>query len=239
MKREISFLGVVGAVSFWAVSGGFAADSSTPAAGAGASASVTVQAAPAGPSSAAPAASASVTTAIKLPYGVDDVVKLSRAQISEEIILNYVRNSGTVYNLGPNDLVYLRNQGVSDHVVNAMLDQRPQMAQTALQTAPQAAPAYTAPATPDANTVATEVPTAQPASSVYAYAPAQYPYYGYYQPYGYYYPPYPYYYGGYYGGPVVSFGFGFGGGYRYGGYRYGGHWYGGRGYGGHGHFGHR
>lgn len=60
----------------------------------------------------------------KLPYGVDDVVKLSRAQISEDVTLNYIQNSGTIYNLGPQDIVNLRNEGVSDKVINVMLDQR-------------------------------------------------------------------------------------------------------------------
>src|SRR5436189_986346 len=87
----------------------------------------------------APAAQASTTQAVaatpgpqvttpsspaKLPFGVEDVLKLSRANISEDIILNYVQNSGTIYNLGPQDLVHLRDQGVSDHVLNAMLNQR-------------------------------------------------------------------------------------------------------------------
>ena len=60
----------------------------------------------------------------KLPYGVDDVLKLSRAQISEDITLNYVKNSGTIYTLSPKDIVYLRNEGVSDKVINTMMDQR-------------------------------------------------------------------------------------------------------------------
>jgi len=50
----------------------------------------------------------------KLPYGVEDVVKLSHAQISDDVVLNYIRNSGTIYTLGPQEIVYLRNQGVSE-----------------------------------------------------------------------------------------------------------------------------
>src|SRR6266705_6967376 len=33
----------------------------------------------------------------KLPDGVADVVKLSRAKVSEEVVLSYVQNSGTAY----------------------------------------------------------------------------------------------------------------------------------------------
>src|SRR5689334_15403507 len=58
----------------------------------------------------------------KLPYGVDDVLKLNKAKINENIILTYVQTSGTTYNLAPNDIVYLKEQGVPDSVVTAMLD---------------------------------------------------------------------------------------------------------------------
>ena len=53
---------------------------------------------------------AAESTPVKLPYGAEDVLKLSRAQVSEDVILNYVHNSGTIYNLGPNDIVYLRKK---------------------------------------------------------------------------------------------------------------------------------
>jgi hypothetical protein len=79
---------------------------------------------PAPAATATPAAPSSNAAPAKLPYGVDAVVKLSRAHISEDITLNYIQNSGTIYNLGPEDIVYLRNEGVSDWVINAMLDQR-------------------------------------------------------------------------------------------------------------------
>ena len=84
-----------------------------------------------------PASSSSVTSsppatavspvtapAQKLPYGADDVVKLSRGKISDDIILTYVQTSGMIYDLKPGDIAYLKQQGVSDKVVSAMLDQR-------------------------------------------------------------------------------------------------------------------
>lgn len=183
----------------------------------------------------------------KLPYGVADILKLSRAQIGEEIIVNYIHNSGTIYNLAPNDIVYLRDQGVSDKVVNTMLEQR-KRAEFAVQSAqptpavpnatsvpysPGVADAGTAPVAPyaDQNATYAEAPLTPPASSVYV-VPSSGAYYA---------PYYPYYYGpGYYGGwygPTIGFGFRFGG---HGGY-YGGHGYGGHAYGGHGggHGGHR
>lgn len=194
------------------------------------------QAAPAPVISSAPAPATA-----KLPYGVDDVLKLSRAQIGEEIILNYIHNSGTIYNLAPTDIVYLRDQGVSDRVVNAMLDQR-QRAEFAVQSAPAQAAlgassvpnaptvanAPTAPAAPyaDQGTTYVEAPLTPPASSVYVVPNSG----AYYNPY--YYPYYPYWYGpAYYGGwygPAIGFGFRFGG---HGGFRGGFH-------GGHGSFAH-
>jgi hypothetical protein len=104
----------------------------------------------------APAAAPSQTAPQKLPYGVEDVLKLSRAQVSEDITLNYIKNSGTIYNLAPNDIVYLKNEGVSDKVINTMMEQRQNVpADVANQNALQAQAAVSAgaqpPPTPDPN----------------------------------------------------------------------------------------
>jgi hypothetical protein len=182
----------------------------------------------------APAASAPAAPP-KLPYGVEDVLKLSRAQVGDEIIVKYVKNSGTLYNLAPADIVYLRNSGVSQTVMNAMLDQR-KLAEVAAQTpATTAAPALTTAPTgaeadmsssPPADSynapadTAVQAPLTPPAStvSVIPWPAATSAYYGYYYPYPYY---------GYY--PGVSFAFGFGPGCYYG-HGYYGH--------GHGYYGH-
>ena len=120
------------------------------------------------PPAATESASAPVTqpAPAKLPYGVDDVLKLSHAQVSEEVTLNYIKNSGTIYNLAPGDIVYLRNEGVSDRVVNAMIDQRKNVpAEQAAQAVAANQAQATAPATPDPNGVAA-------APAVPQYAPA-------------------------------------------------------------------
>ncbi|HWW02331.1 MAG TPA: hypothetical protein VNZ64_21710 [Candidatus Acidoferrum sp.] len=166
----------------------------------------------------------------RLPYGVADVLKLSQAKVGDDIISSYIQNSGTVYNLAPSDIVYLKEQGVSERIVNQMLDQRKKLAETgALPSAAvaQSQPAYTNAAVPaPAPTFVAPEPGYVPSSSVYV-VPNPAPAYSYsgYSPY--YYGPY---YGGYYGYPYYYpfFGFGFGygrygyyGGYRggYGGYR--------------------
>ena len=165
---------------------------------------------------------APATPAIQYPYGVDDVVKLSRAQISEDIIVNFVQNSGATYSLSSKDIVNLKNEGVSDRVLNAMLDQKKAANQSQVAAAQQPAPAVAnAPVVPDANSVAVaptftqpapvyDQPVPAPASTVYVIPYPQSSVY-YYGSYGYY--PYRYY------GPYCGY---YGPAYRYGGY---GHYY--------------
>jgi len=160
-------------------------------------------------------------TVMKLPYGVDDVIKLSRAKISEDIILSYIQNSGRSYDLGPKEIVYLRDQGVSDRVVSVMLERKTTTDTTAAQTpAPAASPQVAYPDTAPPPTYIQPAPAYVPASTVYVIPNSStYPYYGSY--YGSYYGGYrPYYscapYYGYGGGyrfsyPALSFNFGFGG----------------------------
>jgi hypothetical protein len=84
-------------------------------------------------------ASAPAATQPKLPYGVEDIVRLSNARVNENIILTYIQNSGTIYNLGPQDIANLKDAGVSDNVVIAMVDQRRNVPAAAAQTAASAA----------------------------------------------------------------------------------------------------
>jgi hypothetical protein len=198
----------------------------------------------------APTPAATDPAPVKLPYGVEDVLKLSRAQVSEDVILNYVHNTGTIYTLSPDVIVYLRNQSVSDRVINTMLEQRQNVpAEMAAQNAPSSGPvAPQAPVNPDASTAAAApaspqyAPAYAQAAPVYAeaqptYAPASTVYVIPYSGGGYGYAnTYPYYSGGYYGyvapSVVVGVGYGRGWGYRghYGGYH--------GGYHGGGHYGH-
>jgi hypothetical protein len=159
---------------------------------------------------------------------VEDVLKLTRAKIGDEIVVRYIQNSGTIYSLAPQDIVYLKNQGVSDRVMNTMLDQRGRVeaasqqavaaAAAAAQSAPAVAPAPIADSAPSASSqpAATYVESAPSTVYVIPYNPVTYPYYGYYGGYYNYYGPYGYY-GPYHRGwyrPSVSVGVHFGGGFR-------------------------
>ena len=165
---------------------------------------------------AAPAGGATV----QLSYGVPQVLQLSQAKIGDNTIVAYIQNSGTIYSLNASEIVYLKQQGVSDAVITTMLNQRQRVTQAAAQTAPQVPTTATASQPGSAGTsMAAAQPTATcvrtaPSSTVYVIPDTQTYNYDayYYQPYY-----YPYYGGWYY--PAVSLSFGFGGGYRGGYYR--------------------
>jgi hypothetical protein len=233
MKNQIGrarLLIAVGAVSWLPVAATFGADTNSSPAEAASNQVISVAPQPAAPVvGTAPAAAE--TAPGKLPFGVADVLKLTQAQVSEDVVLNYVLNSGTVYNLGPKDIIYLRNQGVSDRVITTMMNQRNRVAEeSAQQAAAQAAsqpqgpfPVYSDPDAapgqpPYAPAYVEPPPPPQPPPSTLYVIPFRPGIAGYYP-----------YYGGYYG-PGISLVYGFGRGGYYRGYYHGGHYYSGRGY---------
>ncbi|MGH7939987.1 MAG: YMGG-like glycine zipper-containing protein [Limisphaerales bacterium] len=55
------------------------------------------------------------------PLTVADVEALSRAKVSNDVIISQIQNSHTVYHLSPQDIINLHSAGVSDKVVNFMI----------------------------------------------------------------------------------------------------------------------
>jgi hypothetical protein len=181
--------------------------------------------APASAGAAAPAPT-SVTRTIQLSPGVPEILKLRRGLVGDDVIIAFVVNSGQAYHLSASEVLYLREQGVSDPVLSAMLSTGQNGAATAAQAAPQPAaqraPAgltsdwanstpQPAPATPQyAPAYDATAPVYAPPSTVYAYPAPSYGYCDYSWPW-------------YWGYPGLSLGFGFGGGYYYGGYHGGGY----------------
>jgi hypothetical protein len=163
-------------------------------------------------------------SAPQLAYGVPQVLQLVQAKVSDDTIIAYIHNSGNSYGLNADQIIYLRQQGVSDNILTVMLNQ-PRPASSPAPTAPpdnsyqaQAPAVYTPTPAP------TYVQSAPPPSTVYVVPNSQNYYYNTYaQPYYY---PYSYF-------PSISLAFGFGGSsYYHGGY-YGGYhggYYGGGGY---------
>jgi hypothetical protein len=147
-------------------------------------------------------------TAPQLAYGVPQILQLTQAKVGDDTIIAYIKNTGTSYGLNADQIIYLKQQGVSDAVITAMLNQpKPGVAAYS--------PASPAPQ-PVAQTAVAPAPTATVAPTVTYVQAAPAPVYYYAQPY--YYPSYAWY-------PPVSLSFAWGGGWHGGGY-YGG-WHGG------------
>lgn len=179
---------------------------------------------------------ASVASAPQLSYGASQILRLAQAKVGDDTIIAFVKNSEYSYALDAGQIIYLRQKGISDTVIKAMLNQpNPAVAAVA---APQTSGSTVTTAsgttitTPNGST-ATVAPTvtyvqSPPASSVYVIPDTQTYYYdsAYYSPYYYPYYGWPY--------PAVSLSFGFGGGYYGGGGFHGGGGYHGGGGGYHG-----
>ena len=157
---------------------------------------------------------------VELSWGLDEIVKLSKAKVNESVILAFIENSETAYNPTAQDIIQLRELEVSSQVITALMRRGEGLRETAREAqkqiqAEQAAAVAAAP-TP-ANT---QSANAVPVSTVtYIGYPRYYTYpsynYGYCYPGSYSYPGYYAY--SYY--PRFSLGVHLGGGY-YGGGRH-------------------
>ena len=182
-------------------------------------------------SAANPAPPAAVSaSAPPLAYGTRQILQLAQAKVSEDTIIAYIKNSGNSYGLNADEIIYLRQQGLSDTVLTTMLSQPRAGVTTAMPSTPAPQPVAATASAGQASTV-----TVAPAVSYVQTAPAAaYATTYYSEPY-YYYPNY--YYPGYawYPPVTIGWGWGWGGGWRGGGYYGGWHggWHGG-GFGGHG-----
>jgi len=182
-------------------------------------------AAPTAPAAPAPPAPVAPVPAPQLAYGVPQILQLAQAKISDDTIIAFIRNSGIGYGLNASQIIYLRQQGLTDAVITAMLNQPGPAVAVALPSTPAPQPVYSAPAQVPVQTYAPATSTpnvtyveAAPATTYVQTVPTTTYYY---QPY---YQPYydPYYYSGYYYPPVsLSFGWGWG---------LGGGWHGGGGF---------
>jgi hypothetical protein len=94
-----------------------------------------------------------------LSPGLQEVVKLTQAKMGDDVIIAYIKNSGTSYSLSANDILYLNSQGVSQGVISTLL-----LAKSATAPAPATAPdpaappATTPPLTPPADVQSTPPP---------------------------------------------------------------------------------
>lgn len=63
---------------------------------------------------------AAQAAAAKPTLGLTDVVGMAQQGVSDQIIINQIRTSGSTYSLSPGDIAYLKQNNVSDNVVIAM-----------------------------------------------------------------------------------------------------------------------
>jgi outer membrane lipoprotein SlyB len=56
------------------------------------------------------------------PLAVADVKALAKAGVSDDVIISQIQSSHTVYHLSASDIIDLRNSGVTDKVVNYMIN---------------------------------------------------------------------------------------------------------------------
>ena len=56
------------------------------------------------------------------PLTLADIKALSKAGVSEEVILSQIRNSRTVYRLSANEIIELHDAGISNRVIDFMIN---------------------------------------------------------------------------------------------------------------------
>jgi len=81
--------------------------------------------------------------------GVDSIIALVQANMSEGLVLKTIQRQNKAYDLTPDDLLKLQKAGVSERIINAMLDPSTASAPPAAPAAAQPSPApAAAPAAP-------------------------------------------------------------------------------------------
>lgn len=58
------------------------------------------------------------------PLGITDVISLTQSGVSEGVIINQIRSTGSSFQLSTGDIQYLKGSGVTDGVINEMISSR-------------------------------------------------------------------------------------------------------------------
>jgi len=62
------------------------------------------------------------TTPRPVPLSLAEVISMTKAGLWDEDIIRRIDGTGTVFRLGADDVVRLRKEGVSDRVINYMME---------------------------------------------------------------------------------------------------------------------
>ncbi len=74
------------------------------------------------PAPSAPVANAPLIMTVPKPSGdLAEVLKLTKAGLGEDVILAYIKNSRSSFNLSANDILHIKDEGISANVITAML----------------------------------------------------------------------------------------------------------------------
>src|SRR5579872_7639 len=68
-----------------------------------------------------PAADAPAPPDVRLSVGAAEVAKLAQSGVSEDVMLAFVANASSQFNLGSDQIIYLNDLGVSGDVVKGMI----------------------------------------------------------------------------------------------------------------------
>ena len=63
------------------------------------------------------------STPTTAPVSVEDIVKLSKEGISEDVLVAKIKKNAKAFDLSPDEIVELKKLGVSDSVIKGLLDQ--------------------------------------------------------------------------------------------------------------------
>ena len=153
-----------------------------------------------------PNAAASPAAPVQLSYTAAEVLKLTRAKVGDDATIAFIQNSRSGYGLDASAIIYLKNEGMSDRVITAMLNEEQNVkaaaAPPASYVAANNAPEYAQPSTAYVQPAPASTSYVIPDAAAY---PDYYPYYPYYA-----YDPWYYW---WYSYPAVSFSLGYGNGY--------------------------
>jgi hypothetical protein len=104
--------------------------------------------------------SINVLSAQSLPSGIEDVIKMKQAGLSDDVILAQIRNSGTTYNLTVDQIISLKQSGVSEPVIKALMSPGSSPEAPSAPTTPAPMTASPPPAAPPVMPAPAPAPTA-------------------------------------------------------------------------------
>ena len=93
-----------------------------------------------------------------LPPGVQDVIKLVKAGLGEEVVLAHIKNTGATYTLSADQIIHVHQQGVSENEMKALMGSGSATVPASPAPVPAPAPVVTTPAPAQALTAPAPVP---------------------------------------------------------------------------------